>query len=199
MKSWNEIKNATLDKLFLKEDEAQQEMFLEKMEYLANEALSIIANDFKENICEFEVWVFKTQKELDNSPAITIGEKHLLGSKIKMPSDFISYDNEVIYEGESLTPEIEYVGRNKIKVSAPGKYTITYNAQYLKIDKDAADLHTDPSVLYCLPSYIASQLLSQNDPQRSAILKNEFELLAARLDNNVLYDNQSFKSKGGWY
>lgn len=216
MRKWSEIKTAILDKLFLSSEEAQQEGFLEKMQYLANEGLFRIANDAKENIKELIIETFATVAEMeacalkkaavrgtDGVYRLDDVELYVINESFNMPSDFLSFDNEIEYEGDEYNPQIKYVGRNKLRPIHVGVYHIYYNALYPEITKThiTADnvLDIDASVLYCLPSYVGSQLLAQNDPQRSAILRNEFELMLSRLDNNVLYDNQSFKSEGGWY
>lgn len=213
---WSQIKTAILDKLSLTSDEAQQESYLDKFQYLANEGAVRIANDAKENIKEFSIIVFDTSAERD-AAAIADGaildpddniyrlngvEYHVINTRIVMPSDFISHGNEVTYEGDVYAPKIIYLGRTAIKILSAGEYTFVYNALYPEIVLsdivNDTELDIDTSVLYCLPSYVASQLLSQTDPQRSAILRNEFELQIARLDNNVVATSQSYNNEGGW-
>ena len=83
-----------------------------------------------------------------------------------------------------------------------GKYKIFYNATWEIVEDDFAsddELKIDVSVLHCVPSYVASQLLSQDDVQRSVRLQNEFELMLSRLDTNVMNQENHFRSVGGWY
>lgn len=185
MKKWSEIKQATLDKLFLDEDEAQQQNYLQKFRYLANECLNIIANGVKPKIATFEI--------------TTTDENQI----VEFPEDFISYADLVNYLDDEPDPILIYIDWNKIKLKKAGNYKIFYNAIWHEINKDDiktdAELHIDPSVLNCLPTYMASQLLAQDDVQRSTILKNEFELMLSRLDVNVMNQQNHFKSEGGWY
>lgn len=216
MNKWSQIKTVILDKLFLSLEEAQMEGFVDKFQHLANECLIRIANDVKENIKLFEFNVYETQDDLDDAvieDGAVLGtdgiyrlvdvEYHLIDTLISMPSDFISYDNEIEYDGDEDDYGIRYMGRNKLMIDSEGFYRVSYNALYPEITlSDITNdtvLDIDNSVLYCIPSYVASQLLLQNDPQRSIMLRNEFELFVSRLDNNVLYDIQNFRSKGGWY
>ena len=84
-----------------------------------------------------------------------------------------------------------------------GDYKLLYNALWHEITTtditEDSELEIDASVLNCLPTYMASQLLSQDDIQRSTILKNEFELMLARLDTNIMYESNHYQSTGGWY
>lgn len=179
MKKWSEIKQATLDKLFLEEAEAQQQGYLAKFQYLANECLTMIANGIKPRVAVYET-------SLDNDYDV-----------INMPDDFLSF-----YVNGAPNPELSYI-TDKTVTGKAGDYKIYYNALWKEITKDDiindTTLPIDVSVLNCLPTYMASQLLSQDDIQRSAILKNEFELLLARLDTEIMYESNHFKSEGGWY
>lgn len=185
MKKWSELKQATLDKLFLDEPEAQQQGYLAKFTYLANECLNMIANRVKPKIGVFTV---TTTKENDI---------------VKMPEDFISFTNMINYLNDEADPTIIYIGSKQLKLPKIGEYTIYYNSEWEKITQELivsdADLDIDSSVLNCLPSYIASQLLAQDDIQRSVMLKNEFELLLSGLDTDIFYQENHFKSTGGWY
>lgn len=197
MNKWSEIKTGILNKLFLDAKEADMEGYTDKMQYLANECLVLIANDAKENIKTFD---FEVVKEL---PEDNIDNYYqLINSKIKMPSDFISFEGDISYVGRKY-PKLFFFGRDVISPLFTGKYSVLYYAYYPEITKDnvVSDsiLDIDKSVLECIPTYVASQLLGQNDPQRAAILRNEFEVLVNRLDNYVVENINTFNSEGGWY
>lgn len=185
MNKWSEIKQATLNKLFLNENEAQQQGYLEKFQYLANECLNFIANGVKPKIAKFEL---STEND---------------GEIIEMPDDFISFADIInTLDGEPVSNVI-YVDDRHLKLPKKGDYNIYYNALWKDIERSDIENNTelpiDKSVLNCLPTYIASQLLSLDDVQRSMILKNEFELMLARLDTNIMYEQNHFISDGGWY
>lgn len=187
MKTWSEIKQATLNKLFLTQEEALQENHLEKMVYLANECLNTIANGVKPKIKDYTI---------ESVGDLTI---------VEMPDDFITHADRLnIYvdsNGEKYKdPIVFYNTETSIILPEKGTYVIYYNALWdlIEDNNENKELDIDRSVLNCIPSYIASQLLSQDDPQRSAILRNEFELLLARLDRNTMNEGRSFRSEGGW-
>ena len=131
---------------------------------------------------------------------------YLIDEPVTMPDDFLSFANMVNYRNNCPDPEIHYLTDKSFYCEIPGDYVIYYNGLYQTLtDEDTNNINgdrvldIDSSVLSCLPSYLASQCLSQDDIQRSSILKNEFELLLSRLDTNVLYESEHFKSEGGWY
>lgn len=189
MKKWSEIKQAILDKLFLDESEAEQQGYKAKFQYLANECLNFIANSVKPRIATFE-------KTVDNEY-----------TKVEMPEDFLSFADRVNYrriddKHIEADPSIVYLSDTEIILPKKGTYEIYYNALWQEITTDIkndADLSIPASVLNCVPSYVASQLLSQDDMQRSAILKNEFELMLSRLDTDTMIQAKHFSSIGGWY
>lgn len=49
-----------------------------------------------------------------------------------------------------------------------------------------------------IPSYVGGQLLATEDLQRSAILKNEFETMLARIDDNKPLPTYSINNNDGW-
>lgn len=134
---------------------------------------------------------------------------YVTDSLITLPDNFISFADMVEYlDGDPGEYNI-YFGRDKVKLKKPGHYIIYYNALYDEIPEKLVNksgetattiyIDADQSVINCLPSYIASQVLAQDDNIRATILKNEYELLLSRLDTDVMYETKHFKSTGGWY
>lgn len=244
MNKWSEIKQATLDKLFLTIDEADDQGYLSKFRYLANEALNIIANGVKPKIVAFKFGVYAdviegNEFEYDTQTGLikykqngelvsTLADKNVayvddtriyyfdnklklsensvavqLGSIITIPDDFLSFTDTVAYRNNEPYDDIVYLSDVDFTVNDLGNYLIYYNATWQNITEE--DIRTDnkllthTSVLNCLPTYIAAQVLAQDDVQRSSILKNEFELMLSRLDTNVMYQNNHYRSSGGWY
>lgn len=198
MNKWSEIKQATLDKLFLSVEEADDQGYLSKFKYLANECLNIIANGVKPNVKAFRFEI------IEDKPGLVLQEnQYTLSNVITMPDDFLSFADMVTYHNNTPYNDLVYLSDREIAVGELGAYVIYYNATWAviteeDIQKDAI-LNTSVSVLNCLPTYIASQCLSQDDVQRSAILKNEFELMLSRLDTNIMYQDNHYRSLGGWY
>lgn len=196
MKKWSEIKQATLDKLFMTEEEARQQEYLAKFKYLANECLNIIANGVKPRIVAFKF-------EMVSDDIDKTDNKYHVGDVVTMPDDFLSFADMVVHHNNEPYDEVVYMGDRDIVVGELGSYLIYYNATWEDITEDDIKndnaLTTPVSVINCLPTYMASQLLSQDDIQRSAILKNEFELMLSRLDTNIMYQENHYRSSGGWY
>lgn len=196
MKKWSEIKQATLDKLFLSEEEARQQGYLSKFKYLANECLNIIANGVKPRIVAHKFSIIAADRP------VALGE-YYIGDVITMPDDFLSFADMIVLHNNEPYDNVVYLGDRDITVGELGDYVIYYNANWETITdqdiKEDKELTTHISVINCLPTYMASQLLSQDDIQRSAVLKNEFELMLSRLDTNIMYQENHYRSSGGWY
>lgn len=121
---------------------------------------------------------------------------------VELPNDYLSFADMINYRDGEADPSIIYVGDKHIMLSEKGHYRIFYNALWEPITEenmDDIDLPIDQSVLNCIPTYVAAQILAEDDVQRSTILKNEYELMLSRLDTNIMYQSNSFKSTGGWY
>ena len=136
---------------------------------------------------------------------VTDKDYYAVNTKIKMPEDFLSFADMVNYVNGEPDPNIIYLDDKTIALGVPGIYKIFYNALWEPItedymnDQEQPDLPIDQSVLNCIPSYVAAQILAEDDVQRSTILKNEYELMLSRLDTNIMYQENHFKSTGGWY
>ena len=189
MKKWSEIRQGIINKLFMDEDEAnsENENYASKFAFYANECLNQIANSVKPRIAVFDIETTRENEEQE------------------MPEDFLSVADMVNYVDGEADPIIVYMGDKNIMLPRVGRYKIFYNALWQPItedymnDQEQPDLPIDQSVLNCIPSYVASQILAEDDIQRSTILKNEYELMLSRLDTNIMYQENHFKSTGGWY
>ena len=140
-----------------------------------------------------------------DSTLIENNNVYLTTDVIPMPEDFLSFADMVNYLDGFADPEIIYVTDKHITLSTVGSYKIFYNALWQPItedymnDQEQPDLPIDQSILNCIPSYVASQILAEDDVQRSTILRNEYELMLSGLDTNIMYQENHFKSTGGWY
>lgn len=250
MNKWSEIKQATLDKLFMDEEEARQQKYLEKFDRLANECLNVIANGVKPRIVAYNFRVFdkivygsefvydaernvityspatlhETDREQitpdkntiyyqddDTKFTITNGTMLLdkaafyINDRVTMPNDFLSFADMPNYHNNKPWDDIVYLGDRDFAVGETGHYVVYYNALWEPITEENTDptkdkpLTTHLSVINCIPVYIASKVLAQDDVQRSTILNNEFELMLSRLDTNIMYQNNHYRSSGGWY
>lgn len=140
-----------------------------------------------------------------NNELKVVNNVFYIGHTIQMPDDFLSFADMINYKDNVEYSNITYVTDKIIKVDSVGTYKIFYNALWEPItedymnDQEQLDLPIDQSVLNCIPTYVAAQILAEDDVQRSTILKNEYELMLSRLDTNILYQENHYKSTGGWY
>lgn len=136
---------------------------------------------------------------------VTDEHYYVVNTRIRMPEDFLSFSDLVNYHDGEQDPTIVYIDDKTISLNESGIYHIYYNALWEHItedymdDQEQPDLPIDQSVLSCIPTYVAAQILAEDDVQRSTILKNEYELMLSRLDTNVMYESNHYKSTGGWY
>lgn len=268
MKYWSDIVKATLYKLFVEEDDEDANEYTNKMPIIANECLSMIANDIKPCVRklvivrsamrgeELSAYVPDSPSEREIVFCISDYENYKAGTMwyffdgkkkkitaFEMPDDFLCFadssDTLLTPWGDlQFHPKIVYASWNSIILPELGTYTIMYNAKYGEVPSNIGYDNEDPwftlnltksytgkeyakaldpeadvenetndivfngiqsQVLECLPSYIAATLLEQDDLQRAMILRNEFESMAQRLEDRVLYENEKFVSPGGWY
>jgi hypothetical protein len=186
MKKWSEVKESVWNKLFIDPNVDPVDNYAKMFQPLANECLVIMANGVAPKIVAYEVTT-----TTDNET-------------ITMPEDFISYLNRFEQVNDTDTDVcFTFIGKRGLLIGTAGTYRIYYNALWPTITTENissdSDLGVESSVLTCVPTYIASQVLAQDDIQRSIILKNEFELMLSRLDTGVLFNSESFSSVGGWY
>lgn len=141
MNKWSEIKQATLDKMFISVEDATAEDYLKYMGTLANEALSFISNDKKALIRNVEV---------DYKPII----KGLIPQavKFKMLSHFLTYSDYDItrtYNNEfEQKPEVIFSGDKRLTLIDYGLYNIYFNAFYFDIPKVLMEKDYDLSRSY---------------------------------------------------
>ena len=193
MYSWGYIKENTLSKLNLSEEEANQQGFLSRFTYYANEAMTQICSAVrpKEAFANIEV-----KADEVNVP-------------ITLPEDFIAFsDNAISYysnDGESINDVgdeyLEYHGYNQVICKQTGIYVIPYKARWFFFTKDLHNATTIPApadICDALPSYMASQCLKIDDELKAAIYRNEFEIFLARIDDTSFKSQRTFHIGGGW-
>ena len=191
MYTWGYLKNSILSKLDMDESEADNLSYIDRFPYYANEAMTMICSTVKPKRTFYCVDVTEN-------------------SVITMPSDFISFgddrntiDEDIGY-GDRMIRELsdedfEYVGYNQINCKSIGKYKISYNARWCSFENvPDGELNVPVDVLECIPSYVASQCMKVDDEQKAAMLRNEFEMLVARIDDTNYKSTKTFKIGGDW-
>lgn len=115
--------------------------------------------------------------------------------------EYISPAGDAIFDAEVL-----YINSMEIAVPADGYYTIWYNSEYPSIrtisenqDKRNAEIEWLPrNIATLIAPYVASQLYLNDDLTKHTILKNEFETMLSRLDNNKPLASRSINNSSGW-
>ena len=190
--TWGYLKENALSKLNLTEEEANQQDFLSRFPYYANEAMTQLCSVRPD---EKLFYIVVTDENLNTA--------------ISLPDDFISFnDASPIYraENERLGTAVgddfvEYIGYNKISCKVPGIYHIPYNARWFFFTKELqnADIITAPAdICEAIPSYVASQCLKIDDELKAAIYRNEFEVFLSRVDDTSFRRQRDFCIGGGW-
>lgn len=214
MYTWGYLKNVILAKLDQTEEEANTQDFISRFPYFANEAMTQICSAVKpkKDFAEFVV----VEKEED-----AIDGKILIGSVVQMPSDFISFGDDVnertyqlynsIFTEETHDDDLRFLGHNKLIFYKPGKYLISYNARWIDFSNvynqflqrnssiyDEYEIDVPNDILDCIPSYVASQCFKIDNEYKSSVYRNEYEMFLARIDSTDFKNTKTFKIGGDW-
>lgn len=190
MYTWGDIKDITLAKLDLEEDEANRMNFLSRFAMYANEAMTMICS------------TIKPKKMFATIEVETIGELQTIDDE-----NFIAFNDDlpkIVENGivrEAHDEDFSYCGYNQIMPYKTGTYIIPYNARWLTFSYDRpidTVLNAPADILICLPSYIASQCMKVDDDYKASTLRNEFEILLARIDDTDYKNTKTFKIGGDW-
>lgn len=195
MYTWGYIKDASLAKLDLEQEEAVELGLLNRFTFYANEVITQICSSIKPKRSFYEIIVNK-----DN-----------LGKLITMPKDFISFSDDistltVTDYGTLITSEVSdleliYKGYNQIQCLREGIYHIAYNARWIKFDENTSEnqeLDVPADILDCIPSYIAHQCYKIDDEYKSSVYRNEYEMFLSRIDNTDFKNTGTIKITGDW-
>lgn len=158
----------------------------------------------------------KEKTEREKKLGEYLKDKELVGNVRRMPKDFIAFSGKSMMQNEigctvegkriysqphEVHDEVAFVGNDKLIFAHPGKYTITYDANWPFFtdtlpDTEEVDIPAD--IIICLPSYVASQLWKRDDERKAAIYRNEFEIAFSRINNSDYRGNTTFGIEGGW-
>lgn len=200
MYTWGYIKDVSLSKLDLEEEEATTQNLLSRFPFYANEVITQVCSTVKPKR-DFAKFVI-TENDVMNLHT--------------MPEDFISFGDDMCFElveernwqndikivrQEISDDDFAYVGYNKVLFKRAGTYLISYNARWYVFEKDIAnntvlDIPTD--ILDCIPSYIAHQCYKIDDESKSAVYRNEYEIFFARIDDTNFKQPKTIKIGGDW-
>lgn len=195
MYTWGYIKENTLSKLNMDEEEANQQGFLSRFPYCANEAMTQICSAIKPCIRFMEIEIAEENENV-NVP-------------ITLPDDFLSFSDDVVsYKNESYPTYLEvgddflkYHGYNQVICFCEGTYRIPYNTRWFFFTKELHNATIIPApadVCDALPSYIASQCLKIDDEVKAATFRNEYEMFLSRIDDTSFKAQRTLHVGGGW-
>lgn len=126
---------------------------------------------------------------------------------LEFPKDFFAWSDDIVYTQKCNklveASDFDYTtyGSNKIMFKTPGTYKFPYLAKWFKIfptTDDDFELDCPDDILDAIPSYIASQLYKIDDETKSAILRNEYEMAIARIEENDYSTNKTISIGGNW-
>ena len=195
MYTWGYIKDVSLAKLDLTENEATVQNLLSRFPFYANEVITQVCSAIKPKytFAKFEI-------DFDK-----------VGIAQTMPDDFISFGDDVCYElvnnGKFLEKhqifdvDFEYYGYNQVIFKHPGNFYISYNARWYTFtkaidDNEKIDIPND--ILDCIPSYIVSQCYKIDDEYKAQVFRNEYELMLSRIDATNYKNTKSILIEGDW-
>lgn len=198
--TWGYIKDVSLSKLDLDENEATVQNLLSRFPFYANEVITQVCSSIKPKYT-FENFVI---------------DKTDVGVKQTMPDDFVSFGDDVCYmleevrehNGETRLIKVpihdddyEYLGYNQVVFKHPGNYFISYNARWYTFDKSLSDdelIDVPDDILDSIPSYIASQCYKIDDEYKASVFRNEYEIMLSRMDNSNFRNTKTIKIEGDW-
>ena len=198
--TWGYIKDVSLSKLDLEEPEATVQNLLSRFSFYANEVITQVCSSIKPKYT-FANFVITTSD---------------IGVAKDMPSDFVSFGDDVCYKlvqehdfsgnvcivkKELHDDDFEYLGYNQILFKSPGNYFISYNARWYTFNKSLPDdevIDVPNDILECIPSYIASQCYKIDDEYKASVFRNEYEIMLSRIDNSNFKNTKTIKIEGDW-
>lgn len=201
---WNYIKNMTLAKMDMSDEEAEVQNLLARFTLYANEAMTQICSiKPKYTYYEFDVKDVNKLYDMPDDKFISFGDDVNYVEEYGLEGYFAEGPKYVkLKSREASDEDFMYYGYNQLKFFKPGVYHISYYARWCTFDGALLDdntmLDAPNDVLDCLPNYIASQCFKVDDEAKSALFRNEFEMSLARLDNTNYKNTKTFKIGGGW-
>lgn len=126
-----------------------------------------------------------------------------------MPEDFIRWSQDKVLWSKFDDGELHEVGTEsyttygdtQIIFFNTGVYHIPYDAYWCQFNPsmlDITEIDMPQDIMECLPAYIASQLFKIDDEQKASILRNEWEIAIARIDDNASTSRPTIHNRSDW-
>jgi hypothetical protein len=194
MYTWGYIRDVSLSKLDLSENEATVQNLLSRFPFYANEVITQVCSSIKPkyDFAHFSI------------------DKNNVGVLQSMPADFVSFGDDVCYQlvKGNTAEQIElhdddfvYCGYNKVMFKHEGDFYISYNARWFTFDKSLPDdllIDVPNDILDCIPSYIASQCYKIDDEYKAQVYRNEYEIMLSRIDATNYKNSKTITIGGDW-
>lgn len=189
--TWGYLIQAAVNKLELPEEELENFNFINRFPYLANEVITQVCSTVK-------------PKKSFATFNITTSD---VGMLFTMPEDFVAFNDDITIvinecgSYEAHDTDFLYRGYNQVTFFVPGTYQIPYDARWYTFDDQMQDdtvIDVPNDILDCIPSYMASYCMKIDDEYKAAELRNEYEILFARIDNTDYKQTHTFKIGGDW-
>ena len=184
MYNWGYIKNAALAKLDESDDDVLR--YIDRFHYFANEAMT--------QICSI--------KPCETRKVFTVNESDV-GREFAMPQDFIAFSDDVVTDANEVDlgdEVIVYGAYNTVTFLRAGTYSVPYRKRWHFFTSGDSDsvVPAPADVCEAIISYIVCQCYKSDDELKSAIYRNEFEMLLARLDDTSFARQRGLHIGGGW-
>ena len=200
--TWDEIRVATLQKLFLIDgnevvEDGSTKAYLAAMPSAYNEATRLLSTANRYITKYFDVPSDGLQE------VITVDLNSIVDDLFQLKTNGIYFSDTDgrVYEND----QEDYFGNDYLLLNGKnyGVYRVYYYAYPLKATADTAggeDMQLDPDVASLVPLYMASQLYKDDDNGIAISYRNEFEVgreLLTRERNNG--GSGKFRSTTGWW
>ena len=196
MYTWGYLKDATLAKLDLEQDEANEMKLINRFVFYANEVITQVCSAIKPKRTFYKIVV----NDDNLGKLIVIDDVNFISFSDDMSMlEVTEYGDRILTECTSN--DLMYKGHNQVICFRKGIYNIAYNARWYTFTNSTDENQVLPvpaDILDCIPSYIASQCYKIDDEYKSSVFRNEYEMFLARIDNTDFKTNTTFAIGGDW-
>ena len=197
MYTWGYIKDASLAKMDLEQEEANEMKLVNRFIFYANEVITQVSSAIKPKRAFYEINV----NDDNVGTLITIDDVNFISFSDDMSTVETIDDYGNVITAECTNENLSYKGYNQVVCYKKGIYHIAYNSRWYTFSNSTDDNFVLPiptDILECIPSYIASQCYKIDDEYKASVYRNEYELFLARIDNTDFKTSTTFTIREDW-
>lgn len=197
MYTWGYIKDASLAKLDLEQEEATEMKLLNRFVFYANEVITQVCSAIKPKRAFYEIVI--NENNLGKLMNIEDADFISFSDDMSTVETFNEYDEKILRECTSQ--DLIYKGHNQFICYVKGTYHVAYNSRWYTFSNSTPESEVLPvpaDILDCIPSYIASQCYKIDDEYKSSVFRNEYEMFLARIDDTDFKTTTTLTIDGGW-